>query len=130
MNQALTPSVNQALTPSVNQALTPSDMKPDYDYLPFTQTLADIGNGVIGTVVIAAVICLAVGALLFLVGKFATSSDTMTKVGARFFVAALIAIAFMAGSGKLAQWATTVDLVGDTTGGAALLIAPSILPYL
>ena len=104
--------MNQALTPSVNQALTPSDMKPDYDYLPFTKTLASIGNGVIGTVVIAAVICLAVGALLFLVGKFATRSDTMTKVGAGFFVAALIAIAFMAG-----LWGPRVGFGGATVGG-------------
>lgn len=114
----------------LNQALSPSDLKPDYDYLPFAGTLANIGNGVIGVLVIAAALCMAAGALMFMIGKIGSRSDTMTKVGAAFFIISLIAIAIMASSGKLADWATTIDLVGDTTEGAALLIAPSLIPYL
>lgn len=114
----------------MNNALTPSDMKPDYDYLPFAQTIADIGNGFIGLFIIVSVVGVAAGALMFFVGKLFAHSDRMTNIGAGVFIVAFVAVAIMAGSGQLTEWATTVKLIGDTAEGAGLTLAPAVLPYL
>lgn len=110
----------------MNQALSPSDLKPDYDYLPFNDTLSQIGSGIIGTVVIVMVILFAVGCVMVAVGKMGDRGG-MTKIGIGFIVFSLAIVALVANSGQLTEWATTLDLFGgETTGEAAVAFLPGL----
>ena len=110
----------------MNQALSPSDLKPDYDYLPFNHTLSQIGSGIIGTAVIVMVSLFVVGCVMVVVGKMGDRGG-VTKVGIGFIVFSLVIVALVANSGRLTEWATTLDLFGDSeTGGAALMLLPGV----
>lgn len=107
----------------MNQALSPSDLKPNYDYLPFNNVLSQIGSGIIGTIVIVMVILFAVGCVLVVVGKMGDRSG-MSKIGVGFIVFSLAITVLVANAGKLTDWATQLDLFGGDAAGTAFMFLP------
>lgn len=91
-------------------------MKPDYGYLPWNDTLRDIGQGIQGSAIYALVICLVLALVAWAFSQF-SNSNTVSKIGFRAMVICLGAAAGVASAGLAIQWATGIKVF--STGSAA-----------
>lgn len=90
----------------------PGDIKPDYGYFPWTDTLADIAGGVSANVVIIVVICALVGVGGLLAGKL-SSSNMMSKIGWGVLITSLVCIVLAVNAGQIADWATQQTVINS-----------------
>lgn len=88
----------------------PADVKPDYSYFPFMDTLRDIASGFMGMALIICVILLIAAAILFGASKL-TSSPAASRVTGIVFIVCLVLAAVIAGAGGLISWATGIPLI-------------------
>jgi hypothetical protein len=87
----------------------PSDIKPDYSFFPWNNTLRSIAEGLQGTAIWILVIFLIVGVLGWLGGHFAGSGG-MQKIGWGVLIACIMGAILVAGAGSLIGWAVGINI--------------------
>ncbi|MEK0217090.1 hypothetical protein [Bifidobacterium mongoliense] len=87
----------------------PGDIKPDYGYFPWNDSLKQIAQGLQGTAIWILVILFIAGVVGWLGGKFG-GSGAMQKLGWGILIFCALGAALVAGAGAIIGWSTGINI--------------------
>lgn len=102
-------------------ALGPDEIKPDYDFFPWTRWLQDLVNGVLANAILIAVILIIVGVIALAAGKI-TDSQAGRGVGWGAIIVGILVAVFLGNAGGLVDFFSNQNIMGNEAAGLISLM--------